>query len=125
MIWDTAEKQRPAPVFKAPLTPKKREETKSVMETPKWQKLFSRRTVSYGSCHTLDPAMRQASSVNAGSSLRSPGANPWYGPGTLDGIEGKGSAKTRKWKMVCTTAEGEEEVHGPKKKMWPEWKSHR
>ena len=81
-------------------------------------------TVSYGSCHTLDPAMRQASSVNAGSSLRS-GANPWYGPGTLDGIEGKGSAKTRKWKMVCTTAEGEEEVHGPKKKMWPEWKSHR
>lgn len=44
---------------------------------------------------------------------------------TLDRIEGKGSAKTRKQKMVCTKAEGEEEVQRPKKKMWPEWKSHR
>lgn len=57
MIWDIAEKQRPAPVLKAPLTPKKREEIKSVMETPKWSKLFSGCTVSYGSCHALDPAM--------------------------------------------------------------------
>lgn len=54
--------------------------------------------------------MRQASSVNAGSSLRSPGANPWYGPGTLDGIEGKGSAKTENGKWFVPTAEGEEEV---------------
>ena len=83
MIWDTVVKQRPAPVLKALLTPMKREERKSVMETPKWSKLFSGCTVSYGSCHTLDPAMQQASSVNAGSSLRSAGANPLYGLGTF------------------------------------------
>lgn len=79
MIWDTAEQQRPAPVLKAPLTPKKWEEIKSVRETPKWQKLFSGCSQLWQLPHT-GPCN---ATVNAGSSLRSGGANPWYRLGTL------------------------------------------